>query len=67
MPTTEKIIRLPTVLARTGLSRATVYRKIDEGTFPRQIKLGIHGVGWHESAINCWVANPTAYREGAEA
>jgi predicted DNA-binding transcriptional regulator AlpA len=34
MSSTDKIIRLKTVLARTGLSRSTVYRKIAEGTFP---------------------------------
>ena len=33
----ERIIRLKTVLARTGLSRSTLYRKIADGTFPRQI------------------------------
>src|SRR3546814_16439144 len=58
----ERIIRMKTVQDRTGLSRSTIYRKITEGTFPRQQKLGVHGAGWHESAINRWVANPAAYR-----
>ena len=31
----DRIVRLNTVLARTGLSRSTIYRKIAEGTFPR--------------------------------
>jgi prophage regulatory protein len=30
----DRIIRLKTVLSRTGLSRSTIYRKITEGTFP---------------------------------
>jgi hypothetical protein len=30
----DRIIRLNTVLSRTGLSRSTLYRKIAEGTFP---------------------------------
>ena len=30
----DRIIRLKTVLSRTGLSRSTIYRKIAEGTFP---------------------------------
>jgi len=34
MSNPDKIIRLKTVLARTGLSRSTMYRKIAEGTFP---------------------------------
>lgn len=62
MPKPERIIRLQTVLDRTGLSRTTIYRKITEGTFPPQVKIGIHGVGWHESAINQWIADPPGYR-----
>lgn len=34
MPAPDRIIRLNTVLARTGLSRSTICRKIAEGTFP---------------------------------
>lgn len=63
MSNTERIIRLKTVLARTGLSRTTLYRKMGEGTFPRQVKISIHGAGWHESAINRWIANPANWRE----
>lgn len=61
MPEPERIIRLPTVLARTGLSRSTLYRKIAEGTFPPQVRISIHGAGWHESAINRWIADPPSY------
>ncbi len=64
---TDRIIRLKTVLDRTGLSRSTVYRKIAEGTFPSQVRISVHGAGWHESAINRWIADPVSYRdEGAE-
>lgn len=63
----DRIIRLKTVLARTGLSRSTLYRKIGEGTFPRQVPISTHGAGWHESAVNRWITDPAAYREsGAE-
>ncbi|ATQ67998.1 MULTISPECIES: helix-turn-helix transcriptional regulator [Methylosinus] len=58
----DRIIRLRTVLARTGLSRSTIYRKIAEGTFPAQIKISANGAGWHESEIDRWVANPLAWR-----
>jgi prophage regulatory protein len=60
----DRIVRLKTVLARTGLSRSTLYRKIGEGTFPRQVPISAHGAGWHESAINRWIADPAAYRLG---
>lgn len=62
----DRIIRLKTVLARTGLSRSTLYRKIAEGTFPRQVPISIHGAGWHESAVNRWIADPVGFRPDAE-
>lgn len=63
MPNLEKIIRLRTVLDRTGLSRSTMYRKMKDGTFPKRIPISIHGAGWYESAINQWIANPAAFRD----
>jgi prophage regulatory protein len=58
----DRIIRLRTVLSRTGLSRSTIYRKIAEGTFPAQLKISTNGTGWHESDINRWVADPVSWR-----
>ena len=59
----DRIVRLKTVLARTGLSRSTIYRKIAEGTFPAQIKISTNGAGWKESDLNRWVANPVGWRQ----
>ena len=58
----DRIIRLKTVLFRTGLSRSTIYRKITEGTFPPQIRISIHGAGWRESDINRWIDDPVGWR-----
>ena len=58
----DRIVRMKTVLARTGLSRSTIYRKIAEGTFPPRIKISVNGTGWRESDINRWVADPVAWR-----
>ncbi len=58
----DRIVRLKTVLARTGLSRSTLYRKIREGTFPAQVRISIHGAGWRESALNRWIADPVGFR-----
>ena len=66
MPTPDRIIRLTTVLDRTGLSRSTIYRKIAEGTFPAQIRISIHGAGWRESEINRWVQDPVKWRPQEE-
>lgn len=63
MSNTERIIRMKTVLDRTGLSRSTIYRKIAEGTFPSQAKISVHGASWYESAIGRWIADPVHYRE----
>lgn len=54
----ERILRINAVLDRTGLSRATLYRKIADGSFPKQIKLSTRCAGWRESAINAWLRNP---------
>jgi prophage regulatory protein len=63
----DRIIRLKTVLNRSGLSRSTVYRKINEGTFPPQVKVSLNGVGWRESELNRWIANPVAYHPAVHA
>ena len=62
MPQPDHIIRLKTVLSRTGLSRSTIYRKIAEGTFPTQLKISVNGTGWHESDVDRWIANPVGWR-----
>jgi prophage regulatory protein len=62
----DRIIRLRTVLSRTGLSRSTIYRKIAEGTFPAQLKISTNGTGWHESDINRWIADPVSWRPKRE-
>ena len=51
-----KILRLPEVKDRTGLSRSTVYLRISEGRFPTPISLGgRRAVGWLESEIENWL------------
>lgn len=61
----DRILRIRTVLARTGLSRSTLYRKINEGSFPKQVAISVHGAGWRESAINSWIADPAGYHQVA--
>ena len=36
----HKLLRLPQVNASTGLSKFSIYARIAEGTFPKQIPLG---------------------------
>ncbi len=51
------ILRLPTVKDRTGLSRSSIYLRISEGSFPKQVCLGGgRAVGWIESEIQDWLS-----------
>ena len=61
---TDRILRIKTVLERTGLSRSTLYRKIDRGHFPRQVKISERCAGWRESAGREWMHNPMFYNGG---
>ena len=56
MPTIQhKLLRLPQVKLTTGLSKSTIYARISEGTFPKQIPLGPRLVVWVESDIQKWI------------
>lgn len=59
--TPDRILRINTVLDLTGLSRSTMYRKMEGGTFPRNIQISTRCAGWRESAINAWLRNPMFY------
>ena len=47
---------LKTVIARTGLSRSTLYVYIARGLFPRQRVLGPRRVGWLAADVCHWIA-----------
>ena len=57
----ERILRIRAVLDRTGLSRATLYRKMQNGTFPKNIRISSRCAGWRESSISEWMKNPMFY------
>lgn len=59
--TPDRILRLKPVLARTGLTRSTLYRKMKQGKFPSNIKLSERCTGWRESAVTDWMRNPIFY------
>jgi prophage regulatory protein len=57
----DRILRLNAVRERTGLSRSTLYRKIADGSFPKQIAISTRCTGWRESAVERWLRNPMFY------
>jgi prophage regulatory protein len=60
----HKLLRLPQVKAFTGLSKSTIYARIAEGTFPKQIPLGPRLVVWVESDIQNWIAEQISAARG---
>ncbi len=60
----RRILRLPAVIDKTGLSRSQVYRELGN----IRIKLGPNTAGWIESEIENWLAERiAASRAGAAA
>ncbi|WP_395331949.1 AlpA family phage regulatory protein [Novosphingobium sp. BL-8H] len=59
----ERILRLSAVLDQTGLTRSTLYRKIQAGTFPRQLRIAERCTGWRQSAIIEWLKDPMSYED----
>lgn len=55
-----RMLRLPDVMQKTGLSRSQIYRLITLGSFPTQIQLGDRSSGWIESEIDGWLAERIA-------
>jgi len=61
----KKIIRLPEVLSRTGYGRTTIYRKMEDGDFPKSVKLGgppkdpnafdSRAIAWIEDEVDQWI------------
>lgn len=62
---TDRFIRLPEVIERSGLSRRTIYRKMAAGEFPRSVALGDNAVAWRESELLAWMQAPCEWRTAA--
>ncbi|WP_255023573.1 AlpA family transcriptional regulator [Cyanobium sp. T1G-Tous] len=57
-------IRLLQLKAVIGLFKSTVYSRIYEGTFPKQIPLGPRLVVWVESDIQNWISEQVSAARG---
>ena len=61
----HRFIRLNEVLSRTGYGRTSIYRKMEDGSFPKSIKLGgppldpsafdSRAVAWIEDDVDQWI------------
>ena len=62
----KRFIRLPEVLSRTGYGRTTIYRKMEDGSFPSSVKLDgrppknpeafdSRAIAWIEDEVEQWI------------
>ena len=71
----KRLIRLPEVLSRTGYGRTTIYRKMEDGSFPRSVKLGgpledpnafdCRAVAWIEDEVEQWIESRIEERDSS--
>jgi len=54
-PAGLRLLRIAGVREKTGLSTSTIYRKIQQGTFPRQVRTDDSTAVWLETDINAWI------------
>jgi len=65
LPQHQILLTLPEVVARTRLSKPTIYKYIadEEHDFPKQVRLGPNRVVWVESEIERWINKRRKNRE----
>ncbi len=63
----DHMLRAPAVMARTGLSRTTIWRRVRAGTFPAPLVLGQNSIGWPAQIITDWLESRERRSYGAEA
>jgi predicted DNA-binding transcriptional regulator AlpA len=56
-PPPDRLIRLPEVLRRTGMSRSWLYDAMRTGSFPTPVRIGERAVAWHEADLTQWLAS----------
>lgn len=52
----ERLLPIREVIEVTGLSKATIYRRVDEGRFPHPVKVGARSL-WKLSTLQRWMGN----------
>jgi prophage regulatory protein len=60
IPQTSRVLRRRAVETITGLSRSTIYARMNAGAFPAAIRLGGRSVGWIADEIEAWIASRVA-------
>lgn len=50
-----RIIRVSELSKIIGMSKASIYRLMNSGLFPKAIKLGVNSVGWKSYEVMDWI------------
>ena len=58
----NSFIRIAEVKKRTGLSASSIYKFINNGSFPRQVKIGVRATAWVNIEIEKWILKKMASR-----
>ena len=58
-----RFLKLKEVMQKTALSRSAIYRKMNDGEFPKSISLGDRAVAWVDSEIDDWMEACLGERE----
>jgi prophage regulatory protein len=62
----DRFLRIDRVVEKTGRSRASIYRMVADGSFPKQERIGLRAVGWRMSAVLEWMDSPSSFgRDGS--
>ena len=51
----RRLLRLPEVMERTGVSKATIYRLTKADEFPKPVHLGVRAVAWDAQSVDEWI------------
>ncbi|MCC4252484.1 AlpA family transcriptional regulator [Sphingobium naphthae] len=62
----DRLLRKRDVAARTGISISSIYRREICGRFPKRVQIGLRAVGWYESDIDAFIADPSGYRSDSD-
>ena len=71
--TKHRFIRLSEVMSRTGYGRTSIYRKMEDGSFPKSLKLGgppkdpnefdSRAIAWIEEEVDQWIESKIEDRD----
>ena len=61
----QRLLRLPEVSNRVGLSRSPILSRVKAGTFPQPIMLSRRATAWIESEVDQWIESQIKANRGA--